>query len=152
MTELKIMKMDPRAMFPAKAHATDAGADLAACLPIEIDAIVIRPGKRALIPLQLRFGIPEGFELQIRPRSGLAVKHGISIVNAPGTIDAGYIGEVHVPLVNLSEAPFTVSTGDRIAQMIFARVEPVTFTEAHDESELHTGHRGMGGFGSTGMN
>lgn len=152
MTELKILKMDPRATFPTKAHPTDAGADLAACLPADIAAIVLAPWTRALIPLQLKFGIPEGFELQIRPRSGLALKHGITILNAPGTIDAGYFGEVQVPLINLSDDPFTVRTGDRIAQMVFARVEPVRYAEAHDEAELHTGARGAGGFGSTGLN
>lgn len=152
MNQLKIFKMDPRATMPVKAHATDAGADLAACLPMGIDAILIAPGDRADIPLQLKFGIPDGFELQIRPRSGLAFKHGITIVNAPGTIDAGYVGEVRVPLANLGKEMFAVRTGDRIAQMIFAVVAPVEYKEALDESELHTGARGAGGFGSTGIN
>ncbi len=122
-----------------------AGMDIRA----NIDApVVLRPMQRAVIPTGLYMALPPGFEAQVRPRSGLAAKKGISVLNAPGTIDADYRGEIGVILVNLSEEDFTVQDGDRIAQMVIARYERVEWevTDRLDETE-----RGAGGFGSTGV-
>ena len=130
--------------FPLPAYATAgaAGVDLRAS-----ESCVIPPGGRALVPTGLRLSIPQGYEAQIRPRSGLALKHGITLPNSPGTIDADYRGEVGVILMNLGDEPFAVEPGDRIAQMVFAPVTQVAWEEAEalDETE-----RGAGGFGSTG--
>jgi len=122
-----------------------AGMDVAAAVT---DKIVLQPGEIKLIPTGFGVAIPEGFEIQVRPRSGLAVKHGISIINAPGTIDADYRGEVKIGLINLGQKPFTVNRGDRIAQMILAPVCQVKWqlTDSLDETE-----RGSGGFGHTGV-
>jgi dUTP pyrophosphatase len=118
--------------------------DLAAC----IDApIVLAPGDIALVPCGFAMALPVGYEAQVRPRSGLGARHGISMPNAPGTIDADYRGEVKVPLINLGRAPFTVEDGMRIAQMVIARVERAAIVEV---AELDATDRGSGGFGSTG--
>jgi dUTP pyrophosphatase len=109
--------------------------------------VVLEPGARALIPTGIRIALPEGYEAQVRPRSGLAVKHGISQVNAPGTIDADYRGEIRVIMINLGQEPFTISRGDRIAQMIIA---PVTRAEWQVVDSLDDTARGEGGFGHTG--
>jgi dUTP pyrophosphatase len=121
-----------------------AGADICARLEREI---VLKPGQRALVPTGLSLEIPPGFEGQVRPRSGLAVKHGVTILNAPGTIDSDYRGELKVILVNLGEEEFHIRTGDRIAQIVFCPVTRVAFQRAGSISETR---RGGGGFGSTG--
>lgn len=133
-----------RHALPAYATALSAGMDLRA----NIDApITLRPLERSLVPTGIYIALPPGHEAQIRPRSGLATKHGITIINSPGTVDADYRGEVRVSLVNLSNEPFTIEDGERIAQMIVARHETVEWNEVEtlDETE-----RGAGGWGSTG--
>ncbi len=132
--------------LPARQSAGAAGMDLVAALP-QGDTLVLAPGKRALVPCGFAMALPEGYEAQVRPRSGLAVKFGITVLNAPGTIDADYRGEVMVPLINLGEDDFAVRRGDRIAQMVVAPVSDVRFRleETLDETE-----RGAKGFGSTG--
>ena len=112
-----------------------------------IQHITIRPGGRALIPTNLFTSIPEGYEVQVRSRSGLALKHGIFVLNSPGTIDADYRGEICVELVNLSNISFTVEPGERIAQLVFAKYEKADFIEVE---ELNETERGEGGFGHTG--
>lgn len=130
--------------LPSYATEHSAGMDLLAA----IDApMTLAPGARALVPTGLAIALPDGFEAQIRPRSGLAFKHGISLVNSPGTIDADYRGEVGVLLVNLGQEPFVVERGMRIAQMVIARYARAQFSEV---IELPTTARGAGGFGSTG--
>jgi dUTP pyrophosphatase len=113
-----------------------------------VEEVVIRPGERLLVPTGLVLEIPPGWEGQVRPRSGLALRHGIGIVNAPGTIDSDYRGEVAVILINLGEAPFSLKRGDRIAQLVISRVETVEWEEAET---LEESGRGAGGFGSTGV-
>lgn len=141
--KVKIVNHSPYPL-PAYATAFSAGMDLKACLA---EPLVLQTLERAMVPTGIHIELPAGFEAQIRPRSGLAAKHGISIVNAPGTIDADYRGEIKVVLVNLSNEPFTVNPGERIAQMVVARHETVEWepVETLEESE-----RGSGGFGSTG--
>ena len=131
--------------LPAAASPGSAGVDLRAAVESEM---VLRPGERALVPTGFVIEIPPGCEGQVRPRSGLALRHGIGILNAPGTIDSDYRGEVGVILVNLGAADFPVRRGDRIAQLVFARTEPVEWEEAE---ELGGSGRGEGGFGSTGI-
>lgn len=121
--------------------------DLAACLP-EGEAVTLAPGDIALIPCGFAMAFPDGFEAQVRPRSGLSVKHGISMPNAPGTIDADYRGEVKVPLINLGREAFSVEHGMRIAQMVIA---PVARAEIVVVGTLDETARGAGGFGSTGV-
>ena len=111
------------------------------------ESVTLRPLERAMIPTGLFVELPEGCEMQIRPRSGLAAKHGITVLNSPGTIDADYRGEIKVILVNLSNEPFTIEAGERIAQMIVARYEQIEWEAAE---ELSSTERGAGGFGSTG--
>ena len=141
--KVKIVNHSPFDL-PAYATALSAGMDLRADLP---EAVVLGPLERTLVPTGLHIELPAGYEAQIRPRSGLAAKHGISIVNAPGTIDADYRGEIKVILVNLSNEPFAIHPGERIAQMVVTRHEKVEWeqVEALEESD-----RGSGGFGSTG--
>jgi dUTP pyrophosphatase len=129
----------PRFMTP---HA--AGMDL--CAAIE-DALVLAPGRIALVPLGFAMALPEGYEAQIRPRSGLAITHGITVVNAPGTIDSDYRGEVKVGLINLGDQPYTIHRGERVAQMVIQKI-----CQAHVQvvTQLDTTARGKGGFGSTG--
>ncbi|MCM1078634.1 MAG: dUTP diphosphatase [Bacteroidales bacterium] len=131
--------------LPAYATEQSAGMDLRANLD---EPIVLRPMQRAIVPTGLFMALPSGYEAQVRPRSGLALKHGITVLNSPGTIDADYRGEIGVLLVNLSDADFTVNDGERIAQMVIARHETVDFTvvDALDETE-----RGAGGYGHTGV-
>ena len=141
-----IRRLAHGAGLPLPAYATpgSAGLDLLAALdkPVEI-----QPGGRTLIPTGLAMELPEGYEAQIRPRSGLALKHGITVLNAPGTIDSDYRGEVSVLLVNLGDKPVTVARGERIAQLVVQRVEHAAFVEVDD---LPSSARGEGGFGSTG--
>lgn len=131
--------------LPEYQSSGSAGADLCACLK---DDIVIQPGKIALVPTGLYMEIPSGYEAQIRPRSGLALKHGITLLNTPGTIDSDYRGEVRVIMANFGEAAFTVTHGMRIAQMIFAKVYKGDFTVVESLSGTE---RGAGGFGHTGV-
>lgn len=121
-----------------------AGLDLSACIPADI---TLAPGKRALIPTGFAIALPPGHEAQVRPRSGLAAKHGITVLNSPGTIDADYRGELGVILINLGETAFTVSRGMRIAQMVVAPVAQAVLAET---AKLPPTQRGSGGFGSTG--
>lgn len=130
--------------LPAYETAHAAGMDLRAFVP---DQITIKPLQRLLIPTGLHIELPIGYEAQIRPRSGLAYKHGIGIVNSPGTIDADYRGEVKVLLVNLSDTDFVINDGDRIAQMVIAKHETVAWAEV---DELNETLRGAGGYGHTG--
>ena len=135
--------------LPGYASTGAAGADLRANLA-EADrdtGLTLEPGARALIPTGLRMAIPEGYEVQVRPRSGLALKHGVSLPNTPGTIDSDYRGEVGVILINLGRDPFVVTHGERIAQMIVTPVLQADFTLSE---ELDKTARGAGGFGSTG--
>lgn len=131
--------------LPAYATADSAGLDLLAAIAKDI---TLQPGERRLIPSGLAIALPPGTEAQVRPRSGLALKHGITVLNAPGTVDADYRGEVGVILVNLGDAPFTVARGDRIAQMVFAPYLQGTWNEV---DSLEASARGAGGFGSTGV-
>lgn len=131
--------------LPAYQSAGAAGLDLAAAVTT---STVIHPGERRFIPTGIAVGIPEGFEGQVRPRSGLALKHGIGIVNSPGTIDSDYRGEIGVVLVNLGSEPFAVTPGARIAQLVIA---PVARVEVEVVASLDETKRGGGGYGSTGM-
>ncbi|MCK8780376.1 dUTP diphosphatase [Rhizobium sp. NTR19] len=133
--------------LPAYETAGAAGMDIRAA--VEADApLTLAPGKRALVPTGFIFEIPQGFEMQVRPRSGLAFKHGITCLNTPGTIDSDYRGEVKVLLVNLGDEDFIVTRGMRIAQLVVA---PVTQVQVAEVSEAGTTARGAGGFGSTGI-
>ncbi len=136
-----------RSRFPLPQYATihSAGVDLRADLE---QSIVLKPLQRVLVPTGLYIELSEGFEAQVRPRSGLAAKHGISIVNTPGTIDPDYRGEIKVILVNLSDVLFTLEPGERIAQMIVARFEHISWNEVES---LSVTERGEGGFGHTGV-
>jgi len=130
--------------LPAYMSASASGMDVHAAVE---SAVVVEPGKVALIPAGISVSIPDGYELQVRPRSGLALKRGITVLNAPGTVDADYRGEVGVILANLGDEPFCVERGDRVAQLVLARVERAGWNEV---SELPDTVRGAGGFGHTG--
>jgi dUTP pyrophosphatase len=134
------------AALPIYASDQAAGADVRAHVAQDI---ILQPGQSALIPTGLKFAIPEGFEIQVRPRSGLAFKNGITVLNSPGTIDSDYRGELGVILINHSQQPFTVSPGMRIAQIVLA---PVYRAEFLSEAALAATSRGEGGFGHTGIN
>lgn len=138
-----ITRVDPDAVLPAYAKPGDAGADLAACEDVEL-----APGERAMVRTGVAIALPDGYAAFVHPRSGLAAKHGVTVVNAPGTIDAGYRGEIKVILLNTdAERPVSFRRGDRIAQLVVQRVENVTFREV---ASLPGSDRGEGGFGSTG--
>ncbi|MBR4775635.1 MAG: dUTP diphosphatase [Bacteroidales bacterium] len=141
--KVKIVNHSP---YPCPAYATpqSAGVDLRAHME---EPITLAPLQRAMVPTGLYIALPAGFEAQVRPRSGLAAKHGVTVLNTPGTIDADYRGEIRVILVNLSDQPFEVVPGERIAQMVIARHEQVSWEEV---DELDATERGAGGFGSTG--
>jgi dUTP pyrophosphatase len=130
--------------FPAYASAGAAGIDLAAAVD---QSLTLNPEHRALVPTGIAIALPEGYEGQVRPRSGLALKHGLTVLNSPGTIDCDYRGEVQVILANLGTEPVTIRRGDRIAQLVIA---PVTRAEIRRVAELPETMRGAGGFGSTG--
>jgi dUTP pyrophosphatase len=134
--------------LPAAASAGAAGLDIAAALALDGD-LTLAPGQRALVATGFALQLPIGFEAQVRPRSGLALKHGITVLNAPGTIDQDYRGEVQVLLVNLGQEAFTIRRGDRIAQLVVAPVVGATLVEA--TADLTETPRGVGGFGSTGV-
>ena len=143
-----LMKRLPHALdlpLPAYATAGAAGADLRAALA---SPLTLEPGMRALVPSGFAFAVPEGYEMQVRPRSGLAARHGVTVLNAPGTVDSDYRGEVMAVLVNHGAKAFTVRHGDRIAQIVIAPVVLAAFAE---RAELPETPRGSGGFGSTGV-
>lgn len=145
--EVRIRRLAHAEGLPLPVYATGgaAGADLCAAVDSEV---VIEPGERIAVPIGLVLEIPRGFEAQVRPRSGLAIRRGLTVVNAPGTIDSDYRGELKVLLVNLGAEPITIARGDRVAQMIVAPVTRAVFVEADD---LTASDRGSGGFGSTGV-
>ncbi len=141
--QVRIKRLDPGVPVPSYAHPGDAGADLATTVDVRLE-----PGERALVPTGVSIALPEGYVGLVHPRSGLAARFGLSIVNAPGTVDAGYRGEVKVALVNLDpQVPVQLRRGDRIAQLVVQRVEHATFIEV---DELPGSVRGAGGYGSTG--
>jgi dUTP pyrophosphatase len=141
--DLLITRLDKDVPLPAYAHPGDAGADLVTTLDVRLE-----PGQRALVPTGVAIAMPDGFVGLVHPRSGLADRHGVSIVNAPGTVDAGYRGEIKVLLVNLDPSqPVQLSRGDRIAQLVVQRVERARFVEV---DRLPGSARGVGGYGSTG--
>jgi dUTP pyrophosphatase len=131
--------------LPEIATSAAAGVDLMAAVS---ETIVIAPGARKLVPTGLAIALPDGYEAQVRPRSGLAMRNGITVLNSPGTIDADYRGEIGVLLINLGQDPFTIERGMRIAQMVVA---PVSRLEWREVTELPVSERGAGGFGSTGV-
>ncbi len=145
--KLPVQRLPHGADLPLPSYATEgsAGLDLLAAVDSEIE---LKPGARALVPTGIAIALPLGHEAQIRPRSGLAVQHGLTVLNAPGTIDSDYRGEIKVPIINLGEAPFSITRGLKIAQMVIARHETANFEEV---PELPASLRGAGGFGSTGM-
>jgi dUTP pyrophosphatase len=132
--------------LPAYQTAHAAGLDLLAAVP-EHAPLVLPPGRHVMVPTGLTIALPEGFEAQVRPRSGLAAKHGVTVLNAPGTVDADYRGEINVLLINHGDAPFTIKRGERIAQLVIA---PVARAELIAAAALPETARGSGGFGSTG--
>jgi dUTP pyrophosphatase len=146
MVQVSIKRLEHAVDLPLPAYETAhaAGMDLMACIPADIS---LRPGERALIPSGFAIALPDGFEAQVRPRSGLAAKHGITVLNAPGTIDADYRGEIGVILINLGQTAFAITRGMRIAQMVIA---PVARAIWHEADTLDETQRGSGGFGSTG--
>jgi dUTP pyrophosphatase len=140
---VSVLRLDPELPLPSYAHPGDAGADLYAR-----EGVTLKPGERRLVPTGIALALPEGYVALVHPRSGLAHRIGLSIVNAPGTIDAGYRGEVQVCLVNLDPAtPIELRRGDRIAQLVIQQFETATFVEVDD---LPDSARGAGGYGSTG--
>jgi len=146
--QLQVMRLPHGADLPLPAYQSEDAAGLDLMAAVAADApVVIGPGRRALIPTGLAFALPAGTEGQVRPRSGLAARHGVTVLNSPGTIDADYRGEIQVILVNLGQEPFTVSRGMRIAQLIIAPTVQVTIRET---AKLDETTRGVGGFGSTG--
>ncbi len=147
MIEIRIRRLAHADGLPLPAYATDgaAGADLCAAVG---EDLVLEPGQRTAVSTGLLIEIPNGFEGQVRPRSGLAIRHGLTVVNAPGTIDSDYRGELKVLLVNLGGEDVTISHGDRIAQLVITPVTRASFVESE---ELSSSTRGTGGFGSTGV-
>jgi dUTP pyrophosphatase len=153
MTMSNAVKVDIRQLphgeglaLPAYQSADAAGLDLLAAVPLD-SPLILSPGARALVPTGLTIALPPGYEAQVRPRSGLASKHGVTVLNAPGTIDADYRGEIGVLLINHGDAPFPISRGERIAQMVIA---PVVRAELVAAASLSATDRGSSGFGSTG--
>lgn len=142
--QVQVKKLHPEAKIPA--YMTELAAGMDVCAVLE-ETLTLEPGQRCLVPTGLAFAIPSGYEMQVRPRSGLAIKHGIALVNAPGTIDADYRGEVCIILINHGVEDFTIASGDRIAQLVVA---PVCQAELVTVAELTETKRGSGGFGHTG--
>jgi dUTP pyrophosphatase len=141
--DIAILRLDPDLPLPAYAHPGDAGADLLTTVDV-----ALAPGERALVPTGIALALPDGYVALVHPRSGLAARHGLSIVNTPGTIDAGYRGEIKVLLINHDpREPIELRRGDRIAQLVVQRYEQARFTEV---AELPASSRGDGGYGSTG--
>lgn len=148
MINVKVFSCREGASLPQYMSAGAAGCDVRACLE---GPLALAPGERVAVPTGLKMEIPPGYEVQVRPRSGLAFKKGLTVVNAPGTIDSDYRGEVKVLLVNLSQEDVTLEPGDRIAQFVLGRVEWMEFTSVEQEEDLSGSARGAGGFGSTGV-
>jgi dUTP pyrophosphatase len=144
--EIKQLPHGEGLALPAYQSADAAGLDLLAAVP-ENSPLILAPGARALVPTGLRIALPSGYEAQVRPRSGLAAKHGITVLNAPGTVDADYRGEIGVLLINHGDAPFAIRRGERIAQLVIAAVVRAELVAA---TALSATDRGSGGFGSTG--
>jgi dUTP pyrophosphatase len=144
---VQITQLANAAGLPLPHYQTEHSAGVDLCAAVEAET-AIAPGGWKLVPTGIAVAIPEGYEGQVRPRSGLALKHGIGLLNSPGTIDADYRGEVGIILFNFSEKPFTIHRGDRIAQLVFARVEKARIMQVE---ELSGTKRGAGGFGHTGM-
>ena len=144
MKKIQIKKLSNEVLIPKYGTPGASGMDVAAYIKQDI---IINPGEKALVPSGFFLSIPRGYEIQIRPRSGLAVKEGITVLNTPGTIDSDYRGEVKVILINLSKNKFTIKNGDRIAQMVVCPIEQVSMEEVKELSETD---RGISGFGSTG--
>ena len=140
---VKVLRTDPEAQMPAYAHPGDAGMDVRS-----VEEVTLAPGARALVRTGLVLELPPDAEAQVRPRSGLALKYGVTVLNTPGTIDAGYRGEVGVILINLGTEPFVVEKGMKIAQLVVA---PVAQAEIVEVSAVEATDRGAGGFGSTGV-
>jgi dUTP pyrophosphatase len=141
--DVQLLRLDPELPLPAYAHDGDAGADLVSAVDV-----TLAPGERALVPTGIAIAVPPGYVALVHPRSGLAARHGLSIVNAPGTVDAGYRGEVSVLLINLDPVePLSLRRGDRVAQLVVQRVERARFVEVE---ALPPSGRGAGGYGSTG--
>ncbi len=145
---LRVLRVRPEAVLPRYATEAAAGLDLAACLTSPLE---LRPGAWAAVPTGLALALPEGYEGQVRPRSGLARRHGVTLLNSPGTIDADYRGEVQVLMVNLGPEPFIVEHGMRIAQLVVAPVTRVAVQPVDRPEALGETARGTGGFGSTGL-
>ena len=147
MTTVALLRLPHGADLPLPAYETAgaAGLDLRAAI---MAPLTLAPGERALVPTGLAMQLPEGFEGQVRPRSGLALRHGVTVLNAPGTVDSDYRGEVSVVLINHGQEPFSIQRGDRIAQFVIA---PVTQAELLEVSTLDATARGAGGYGSTGI-
>ncbi len=145
--KIKIKKLASDAIIPIQATISSAGLDLSACISENIE---LQAGAINVIPTGIAIALPEGFEAQIRPRSGLAAKHGITVLNSPGTIDADYRGELKVILINHGSVPFIIENGMRIAQMVVAEHKTLDFIEESFEDKET--HRGVKGFGSTGVN
>ena len=143
---LQIKRIRPESRLELPRYMTDAAAGLDLCADLDAN-LVLQPGERALIPTGFAIALPVGYEAQIRPRSGLALKHGIALVNSPGTIDSDYRGEIGVILINHGQEPFVVKPGERIAQMVIARFSHALLAEVADLNETA---RGAGGFGHTG--
>lgn len=143
---IQVQRLPHAEDLPLPRYETDnaAGMDLMACIPADV---VLGPGKRMRVPAGFAIAVPEGYEAQVRPRSGLAVMHGITVLNAPGTIDADYRGELGVLLINLGDSAYTITRGMRIAQLVIA---PVMRAQLAEVAELSQTARGAGGFGSTG--
>lgn len=141
--KIPVTRKELRNPLPGFAHPGDAGADLTAS-----ESVTLEPGGRALVPTGLAIAIPEGYAGFVLPRSGLAIKHGVTVINAPGLIDSGYRGELRVGLVNLGDSAFTIESGDRIAQLVIMAIQTPEFVEV---AELDETSRGSGGFGSTGL-
>jgi len=146
MMKLDVLRLANGAGLPLPTYATEGSAGLDLLAAVDGD-IVLQPGARALVPTGIAIALPPGYEAQVRPRSGLALKHGITLINSPGTIDSDYRGEIKCPIINHGGEPFTISRGMKIAQMIVARHETAELVEV---SELAESVRGAGGFGSTG--
>lgn len=146
--QLLVKMLSPRATLPAYQSAGAAGLDLSACLPTDSERITLAPGEITLVPTGLAVAIPQGFEGQVRARSGLATKHGIGLPNAPGTIDSDYRGELKVAVINFSSKAFEITHGLRIAQLVIAPVARAAICVVADLDETA---RGSGGFGSTGL-
>lgn len=142
--QVKVKRLNSKALIPGYATENSAGMDLHACIP---EPIRLKPFERTLIPTGISIELPEGYEAQVRPRSGLAIKHGITVLNTPGTIDADYRGEIGVILINLGQQDFVIEPNMRIAQLV---ITPVTQAQLVEVEQLSNTVRGEGGFGSTG--